>query len=338
VTAHANIPDTAIFVRLPNWVGDVCMSLPSLALLTHTRQRLVLCARPWARELLAGWLAEHKMVQDFIPMTGRLVQDRRAVAATMAAVATRGGQAKTHQMRGLLLPDSLSSALAFRLAGLPSAGYRDDGRSLLLRWPVSKPDKSEKPLHAVQTWHFLTRSALQRWQLPVLQTHPSTALNLSLTEAQVQQAQQTLIAAGLTERRFILIAPTATGLHKGKIKVWPGFRALTQRLMQHGLTVAMCPPAAELEQARAAVPEAVRLPPLPLGAFAALTRLSALTVCNDSGVSHLAAAVQAAQLTLFGVTQPARTAPWSEQAQCLGAMDNWPNVQDVLQAVLSTVR
>jgi len=308
------------------------MSLPSLALLAHTGARLVVCAKPWAKDLLAG----HPAVQDFIPMTGRILPDRQAAKQVMQQMG-----AEKRNVRGLLLPDSLTSALVFRLAGIPSAGYRDDGRSLLLRWPVSKlqPGKPEMPLHAVQSWHFLTRSALAHWQLPVLEQHPAKTLNLPLTEAHVQQANQTLAAAGLAERRFILIAPTATGLHKGKVKVWPGFRTLTQGLMQqHGLSVAMCPPAAEVEQARAAVPEAVLLPPLPLGAFAALARMAALVVCNDSGVSHLAAAVQARQLTLFGVTQPARTAPWSEQAQCLGAMDDWPSVQDVLQAVSNAVQ
>jgi len=308
------------------------MSLPSLALLAHTRQPLVVCARPWAKELLAGWFAEHPTAQAFIPMSGRLTQDRRAVAAVAANYRAQGGQP-----RGLLLPDSLSSALTFRLAGVPCAGYRDDGRSLLLRWPISKPRNPTAPLHAVQSWHGLTRSALERWQLPVRESAPPKTLHLPLTDEQAQQARQALAAAGLTEQRFVLIAPTATGLHQGRVKVWPGFRELTQQLLKHpahqGITVAMCPPATEAEQARSAVPEATLLPPLPLGAFAALTRLAALVVCNDSGVSHLAAAMQAPQLTLFGVTQPARTGPWSDHAQCLGAMDAWPDVPTVLAAL-----
>jgi len=332
VTRHAANSNTIIFVRLPNWVGDVCMSLPSLALLAHTGCRLVVCAKPWAKELLCG----HPAVRDFIPMTGRIVQDRQAVRQMVR-------QMGKHNIRGLLLPDSLTSALVFRLAAIPSAGYRDDGRSLLLRWPLNKPkpDAPAPPLHAVQSWHHLTCCALRRWQLPVPEAQPSQSLNLPLTDAHQQQARQALAAAGLTPQRFILIAPTATGLHKGRVKIWPGFRALTQALEQHplarSLPVVMCPPAAEAEQARAAVSEARILAPLPLGAFAALVRMAALVVCNDSGVSHLAAAVQAPQLTLFGVTQPERTGPWSTHARCLGAMNAWPQVQAVLEAVLDAV-
>ncbi|MFP3711876.1 heptosyltransferase, partial [Paraburkholderia sp. SIMBA_009] len=73
--------------------------------------------------------------REFLPMLGKVGPDRATVSAHRRALGAEGRRA-----RGLLLPDSLSSALVFRLAGVPSAGYRDDGRSFLLRWPVAKPD------------------------------------------------------------------------------------------------------------------------------------------------------------------------------------------------------
>ncbi len=63
--------------------------------------------------------------------------------------------------------------------------------------------------------------------------------------------------------------------------------------------------------------------------------MAALVICNDSGVSHLGAAVQARQLTLFGVTDPARTGPWSDRAVCLGRTDEWPSVNEVLEQALA---
>src|SRR5690606_18464380 len=87
------------------------------------------------------------------------------------------------------------------------------------------------------------------------------------------------------------------------------------------------PPAAEAEQARRNAPTAILLPPLTLGAYAALAQEAALVVCNDSGVSHLAAAVGARQLTLFGVTERARTGPWSSRAVCLGEAGAWPALE-----------
>ena len=307
-------------MRLPNWVGDVCMSLPSLALLSATGLPVVICARPWARDLLEG-VVKH----DFIPMRGRLKEDRRAVREHRR---TWGAAAK--HTRGLTLPDSLSSAAVFRLAGIPSAGYRDDGRSLLLRWPIAKPDPS---LHAVQSWYYLTRSALQRWGLPAGEEQPGPTLNLPITNAQQDLADKLLSQAHLSDQRFILIAPTATGLHKGKIKVWPHFDTLTRALQARGHTVVMCPPPAEVEEAQRNAPTARLLPAAPLGAFAALTTRAALVICNDSGVSHVAAAANARQLTLFGVTSPGRTGPWSPSAVCVGSDGNWPVADEVEREV-----
>src|SRR3546814_337884 len=257
-------------------------------------------------------------------MTGHWRQDR-------AAVQQYKKKAQHAHPRGLLLPDSLSSAMVFKFAGIPSAGYRDDGRSLILRWPISKPPDS---LHAVESWHHATSQALKRWNLPIHPLSAKKTLGLRLADRHGTEAMQTIDAAGLEPGQFILIAPTATGSHHGKIKVWPHFDALTRRLQERGHIVAMCPPLAEAEAARRNAPTAICLPALKLGAFATLTQFAALVVCNDSGVSHLAAAAHARQLTLFGVTQRERTGPWSDNATCLGSAHAWPSLEQAEQQIL----
>src|SRR5690606_27014975 len=99
---------------LPNWIGDVCMSLPCLDLVLDSGHPIVVCAQPWARDLLSAY-----PLAGFIPMTGNWRADRRAVQVFQK-------KARHVQPRGLLLPDSLSSAMVFRFAGIPCAGYRDD--------------------------------------------------------------------------------------------------------------------------------------------------------------------------------------------------------------------
>jgi len=309
-------PDTVLCARLPNWIGDVCMSLPSLDALLATGMPVVVCARAWARALLAAY-----PLHGFIPMQSGWWKNRHAMRQHLRSA----GVGQRHL--GLLLPDSLSSALTFRAAGIPAAGYRDDGRSLLLRWPVHKP---AEPLHAVASWYALTRQALTAWRLATPDSAPPPQLGLRSHAQHRNNARSVLAAHRLTPGGFILIAPTATGLHRGKIKVWPHFDALTRRLQAAGHTVVMCPPPTEVQAARANAPTALCLPPLDLGAFAALTAMAALVICNDSGVSHLAAAVQARQLTLIGVTNAARTGPWSNQATCLGEEGCWPTLEDVL--------
>lgn len=314
---------SAIYVRLPNWIGDVCMCLPSLQALLDTGVPVVACARPWARDLLSAY-----DLAGFVEMHGRWREDRAAVDAYRK-------KSRHVHTRGLLLPDSLSSAMVFKFAGVPSAGYRDDGRSLILRWPLRKPSAS---LHAVESWYHATSQALARWGLAAKSDGPGPRLGLKLSARNLALGQRALADAGLEPGRFVLVAPTATGLHRGRVKIWPHFDALTRDLQELGHVVAMCPPPSELAEARRNAPTALCLAPLHLGAFATLTTLAGLVVCNDSGVSHIAAAAGARQLTLFGVTERTRTGPWSPRATCLGSSTLWPTLGQVRDAVCELLR
>lgn len=291
------------------------MALPSLSAALNTGFPVVVCARPWAEDLLNAY-----PLHSFIPMTGNWQTDRKRVAAH------RSGE-KNRKAVGLLLPDSLSSALVFRLAGIQCAGYRDDGRSLLLKWPIAKPEP--KP-HAVVSWYTLTLQALEKWHLTAPQTHPDSSLNLTLTQQHKEAAETLLKKAQLKANNFVLIAPTATGRHKGKNKVWPKFNSLTRTLQKKGYTVVMCPPPAEKQEALQNAPTALCLDSLSLGAFATLAGMATLVICNDSGVSHLASAAGARQITLFGVTHREHTGPWSPNAICVGEMGQWPTDEEVL--------
>ncbi len=290
------------------------MSLPVLKLLESQGVPYSICARPWAQDLLSGMA-----VESFIPITGKFFND--------VSTLRKWHRKNPQYHRGLLLPDSLSSALLFRLSGFRSAGYRDDGRGLLLSWPRDKP--TPRP-HAVQSWFDLAQQTLNDWRIPTPLGAPAGPLDLPLTAHHRQKANAAIARAGLVSGDFVLIAPTATGLHRGQIKVWPHFAQLTVALQSRGVRVVMCPPATEQQEAKQAAPSAELLEPLGLGAFTALTRLARLVVCNDSGASHLSAAVQAQQITLFGVTDPARTAPWTTNSVNLGQNGQWPSSKDVI--------
>jgi len=214
-----------VLIRLPNWVGDVCMCLPVLARLTALGIEISVCARPWAKDLLAGL-----KIHSFIPVTGQFMGDLKTLRVWH--------QANPGYSKALLLPDSLSSALLFRLAGFQCAGYRDDGRSILLRWAFQKPQP--RP-HAAQSWFHLSELALTTWKYDSASREIPSKLDLPLTQAHLAQAQTTLDEAGLSGQPFVLIAPTAVGLHKGQIKVWPHFDALTRHLQSEGHRVVMCP-------------------------------------------------------------------------------------------------
>lgn len=313
---------TVVYVRMPNWIGDFCMCLPILNTLLAHRARVVVVGRPWAADLLRGY-----QLAGFIPIQGKAWSDAQTIR--------RFRQQQAHkQAAGLILPDSLSSALTFKLAGLPSGGYRDDGRSMLLKWPITKPSR---PMHAVEFWYHLANQVAQKWGL-MLAPEPSKTLDLALTETAWAACDAVITAYNLQNKKWVLIAPTATGEHKGQNKVWPYFAELTQALQAQGIAVVMCPPNHEREQALQTVPAATLLPPLSLDAFVALCTRANLVVCNDSGVSHLAAAGNARALTLFGVTRPTRTSAWSSQAKSLGTEGQWPLLNDVLDELASELQ
>jgi len=314
---HVTNRPAPILIRLPNWIGDVCMCLPALELLSQSGLSYVVCARGWARALLTGI-----KIEGFVEMTDSLKDNVRALRQWRAS--------HPAQQFGLLMPDSLSSALTFRLAGIQSAGWRDDGRSLLLKWAYNKPAEQ---MHAVQTWFELTRRALNSWGIDANQASLPSTLNLPITNEHRQAAAAALREAGFKAGDFVLIAPTATGLHRGQKKVWPHFDAMARVLQNNRVNVAMCPPLDEQVAANRAAPTVDLIRPLDLGAFCALTRMAKLVICNDSGVAHLCAAAGAKQITLFGVTDAARTGPWNPNSCNMGQNGYWPTAGEVVTRV-----
>jgi len=302
-----------VVVRLPNHVGDVCMALPALHLLAGAGLSPLLAGKRWAQSLLAGegW--------DFVALDGHVWADAQRLRTAARAHGAR---------RALVLPNSMGSALGCRLAGLSVAGLNTDARGWLLSVKVPAPHGA----HEVERFFAAVQAALLGWGRGPVAEEPPARLALKLTDADRAAARATRKAAGVLER-FALLAPVARGTHRGQPKHWPHFKVLPDALAARGLRAVAAPPADEAMATAAALPGATLLPPLALGVFAALAADAALVVANDSGTSHVAAAVGAPQVTLVGVTDPARTGPWSGAATVVGRDGAWPTVEEVLAAV-----
>src|SRR5262245_48598565 len=299
-----------VLIRLPNHVGDACMSLPAIDALQTAGCQCVLVGPAWGDSLFAGLRLPYRMIE------GRVLHDR----ARLRALDVSG-------TRALILPNSFGSALAFRLAGVPSAGFATDGRRMLLTWPSLDPG----PLHEVERFYTAATAALHAWGLPDAGPVPMS-LGLRTTNEQHVQARATLDACGVAQP-YVLMAPVATGLHQGQAKHWEHFDELVPVLHERGLHAVAAPPAREADAVRSALPGATLLPPVALGVYAALADGASLVIANDSGSSHVAAAVGAPQVTIFGVTDRARTGPWSPKAVCVGENGAWPDVADVTGAI-----
>jgi ADP-heptose:LPS heptosyltransferase len=131
------------------------------------------------------------------------------------------------------------------------------------------------------------------------------------------------------ERSYDIVIHPGSG---GTQKNWPceNFVALSEALRQEGREVAWCLGPAE---------EGVEVPPgverlqcvslVELGACLANTQLY---IGNDSGITHLAAAVGCETVALFGPTEPTVWAPLGENVR-LACGAQWPTLEQVLGIV-----
>lgn len=284
------------------------MALPALAMLRQAGFALHLLGKSWATDLLAA----------FPDRVERLPPGLLAGARACAASGAR---------QAVLFTNSFASALHARLAGLDAFGYAGDGRSLLLSQALPRWRG-----HEVETFW---RLACTFCELTPPYPLPPSRLGLQLHAHHRATAADALAGVG---GDYLVLAPLAVGTIAGRSKVWPGFAALSAGLRADGFTVVACPGPGEEAATAAALPGALLLPGLGLGAFAAVLAGASGVVANDSGPMHLAAAVDAPVVGVFGVSDPARTRPWGLHAVAVGSSVGWPDPLTVRVALAPLLR
>lgn len=289
------------------------MCLPALRLLAASGFTPALVGKRWAEDLLAG------MGWRFDPIEGKVSEDLSRI---------RYLASNANAAQGLLFPNSFGSALLFKLGRLKTAGLRTDMRSFLLDNGIPEPGA----MHEVERFFYVAHEAIKAWgSTPAFEKVPER-LSLILMKRH-EAAAKNLIEQYKIPEKFALIAPIARGKHQGKAKHWEHFNELVAPLRAKGVEPIVFPSLREEALAKAACPDATILPPTTLGNFAAIAKRAQVVVANDSGVSHIAAAVGAKQITLVGVTDTNRTGPWNPDAIVLGENGRWPEVSEVLQTL-----
>ena len=294
-----------ILVRAPNWAGDVVMATPGL--------RALRAGRPGAhvtvhvKASLAPLLHGAPWIDELLPLASG---GRGAAALVREGLSLR---ARRFDL-GVCLPDSFSSALLMRCAGVRRVvGYATQGRRLLLHDAVPRP---AGPLPREQ--HVLGLVAA------IGCPERGRSLELFVTDAEEQAAREALAAAGVgADEPLALLAP---GASFGPSKLWPAerFAAVGDALAAAGARVAVigapdeAPLAARVAGAMRA-PATVLAGRLDLGASKAVVRRARVLVCNDAGARHVAVAFGVPVLALFGPTSLARTSWNLERVQAFAA-------------------
>ena len=305
-----------LLVRLPNHLGDACMSVPALDLLAANGFVLTLVGRAWAGDLFAPYPWR----------TLALAGDLLTRARSLRVAAGAAGPAA----RGLLLTNSFSSALDFFLARRPAAGYATDTRRWLLRPAFEIPLDWARGMHMVE-YYFTLAADLVGTSAPV-----PRQLDLKVHSESRVRARALLDAAGVGAA-YVVLCPVAVGLHRGQVKAWDGFGRLCDDLRAQGRAVVACPAPGERAAVAAVLNGAAILPSTDVGTFAALLAASQLVIANDSGPGHVAAAVGARLVSVFGVTEPTRTRPWGPAVTLVGSERGWPRYEEVTAAVAAAL-
>jgi len=286
-----------IAVALPNWVGDAVMATPTLRALRRRfpEARLLAVLRPYVRPVL-----------DPNPWTDVFVEtDKTARGMARAVRALRRERPET----GLLLPNSLRSAILMALAGAGRRiGYRRGGRGWLLTESLEAPRQGRRFTPTPQVTYYLALAGV------LGAPADDTRLELATTEADEADAVAAYGQTDLDPARTVLLCP---GYAFGPAKGWPvaHWAALARGARERfdlRPAVLAGPNEADLAQAVADAAGCATLHDkgITLASARALVRMAGAMVTVDSGLRHYAAAFDRPVVALFGPTHVGWTETW----------------------------
>lgn len=280
-----------LIVRVPNWLGDVVMSLPAIGAVRR--------AFPQASLIIGATAA-----------VAPLFNERTTAAPDQILVIDR--REEIAQLRGtaadavLLLPNSFSSAWNASRSGISERwGYAAYARSWLLTRAVRRPRGA---VHQTRYYLNLVRGlGIQA---------DDEAVKMGASTRSLQDADALLVGSGVEGGGGIV--GFAPGAAYGNAKRWPPTRVAeaAAALSARGASIVLVGSAADRPTGReieSALPRGVRVANLigrtNLGQLVGIIARCAAFASNDSGAMHIAAALGVPLTAVFGPTDERATAP-----------------------------
>jgi heptosyltransferase-2 len=294
-----------ILIIAPSWVGDCMLMQPMLhrLLQCYPGARIDVLAPPWTEKLLRQMPEINDVINNPFPHGDFEFAARRRLGMQLH---------DAHYDKAIVLPNSWKSALVPFFADIPvRTGFVGEMRYGLLN-DARKLDKKRMPL-MVERFAQLAEAPGNEIALPL--PHPK----LQVSEIQRQQA--------LAEFDLTLDKPVAVfcpGAEYGPAKRWPTsyYAELAQLLRAQGYAIWLIGSSKDAEIAEKII--ALGNEPCrnlcgvtDLAEAIALLSCADLVVSNDSGLMHIAAALNRPMVAIFGSSSPQFTPPLSDQAQVL---------------------
>ena len=263
-----------LVIRLPNWIGDTLMAYPMLIALKRAGIDFICLGHTWAEDLFSGTEIE-VYTSDHVKVSRWCFKFYKA----------HGFE------KGLLCPNSLSTVVPMRLAGINTVGYHSFS-SLKLHY--------NETVHTVENYFDLAKPFIQN------RVELSEILDkITIHKSSVQQGEK-LIQERINSE-YIVICPYATNLHKGKNKEWPFWQEFCEKYKGDKIVALV----SKEDYARCQIefPNIIILS-TGLSISGYIMRQAKFVLANDSGAMHLASFFGANIIGLFGATEINKTRPW----------------------------
>ena len=294
-----------ILVRCQNWIGDVVIATASLRCIRQSfpTSPVSVLAKPWVIPILA----HNPHIDEIIEYDGKgMHKGVSGIFRLSRYLRTRGFKV------AILLQRAFEAALIAYLSRISvRMGYTTDGRGFLL---THKARSSKEEFDVPRLEHDLRM--LEGFGILANEKD----LCVPVGAAQKSRAEQRLREFGIgMDEPVVGFSPGAVG---SLLKRWypDRFADLASRIRdayQARILLFGASDERELGEEicrRASKPGVVNLAGrTPLEEAIALIGCCGLFVTNDSGLMHVAAALDVPLVAIFGPTDPRRTAPWSKR-------------------------
>ncbi|HEJ7002312.1 TPA: ADP-heptose--LPS heptosyltransferase RfaF [Serratia marcescens] len=313
-----------ILVIGPSWVGDMMMSQSLYRTLKaeYPSAEIDVMAPAWCRPLLARMPEVNQALAMPLGHGALGLGERRRLGRALRA---------NRYDRAYVLPNSFKSALVPFFADIPQrTGWRGEMRYGLLN-DVRVLDKAAFPL-MVQRYVAL---AYDKGRIQRADDLPQPLLWPQL-QVSDEEIADTTAAFNLTDSRPIV--GFCPGAEFGPAKRWPHYHyaTLAQQLIEGGYQIALFGSAKDHEageQIRAALQEDARDFCLNLAGKTQLEQAVILiaacraVVSNDSGLMHVAAALNKPLIALYGPSSPDFTPPLCDKARVIRLISGYHKVR-----------
>jgi ADP-heptose:LPS heptosyltransferase len=304
MNARVLLPDPAlrsIVVFRALQLGDMLCAVPALRALRGAAPmaRITLVGLPWAGQFARRF---GRYVDDFLPFPGADGLPEQAVCHEQADAFLSALRARRPDLAIQMHGDgSRTNAIVAGFGARQHAGFHPPGARPAGWWGLPWPEDGKEPERLLRLTDSLGA--------PRLGEH----LEFPLTADDHAELRASGLAEGLAPGTYFCIHPGASR----RDKCWPveRFAEVADRLAgSYGLRPVFTGAAneAELAQAVAArmrTPAHIAAGPVSIGAMAALMAGARLLVCNDTGVSHIAAGLRLPSVVVFSKADIRRWAP-----------------------------